>query len=60
MPYKTCIKLDSLTFTFLTQTIYYILSLTINIVLAKKPVGFSKIRQILRNIFAMHYGDTKD
>ena len=39
---------------------YYILPLTIMIVLAMKAVGFSKFGKILSNKFAMHYGDTKD
>ena len=37
----------------------YILPVTIIIALAIKAVRFSKIRQILSNIFAMHYGDIK-
>ena len=44
----------------LSHIIYYILPLTINIVLTIKAVGFSKVRQTLSNIFAMHYGDIKD
>ena len=44
----------------LSQVIYYILSLTIFIVLAIKAVSFSKVKQTLSNIFAMHYGDIKD
>ena len=44
----------------LSNIIYYALRLTIIIVLAIKPVGFSKVRENLRNIFAMHYGDIKD
>ena len=30
------------------------------IVLAIKAVGFSKVRQILSDIFAVHYGNIKD
>ena len=41
----------------LSNIIYYILPLTIVIVLAIKPVGFSKVRQSLSNILVIHYGD---
>ena len=44
----------------LSRIMYYILPLTIMIVLAMKAVGFSKFGKILSNKFAMHYGDTKD
>ena len=44
----------------LSNIIYYALRLTIIIVLAIKPVGFSKVRENFRNVFAMHYGDIKD
>ena len=44
----------------LIHIIYYVLSLTINIVLTIKGVGFSMVRQNLSNIFAMHYGNMKD
>ena len=37
------------------SNIYYILPLTIYIVLVMKAVGFSKVRQDFMNIFAMHY-----
>ena len=37
------------------SNIYYILPLTIYIVLVMKAVGFSKVRQAFINIFAMHY-----
>ena len=40
--------------------IHYILPLTIVIVLVIKGVGFSKLRQTLSNIFAMHYGDIEN
>ena len=40
--------------------IYYILPLTIITVLAIKAKGFSKVRQTLSTIFAMHYADIKD
>ena len=40
----------------LSHIVYYILPLTIIIVLAIKAVGFSKVRQTLSIIFAMHYG----
>ena len=43
-----------------SKIIYYVLSLTVIIVLAIKEVVFSKVRQILSNIFAIHYGDIKD
>ena len=42
------------------NNIYYILPLTMIIVLAVKGVSFSKVRKSLRNIFAMHYGNIKD
>ena len=44
----------------LSHIVQYIVSLTIIIVLAIKAVGFSKVRQTLSTIFAMHYGDIKD
>ena len=44
----------------LSQIIYYIVSLTLIIVLAVKAMGFSKVRQTLSVIFAMHYSDIKD
>ena len=44
----------------LSHIIYYIVPLTIIIVLAIKAVGFSKVRQTLSTIFVMHYGETKD
>ena len=44
----------------LSLIIYYIVPVTIIIVLAIKAVGFSKVRQTLRTKFAMHYGDIKD
>ena len=44
----------------LSHIIYYIVPLTIIIVLAVKAVGFSKVRQTLSTKFAMHYGDIKD
>ena len=44
----------------LLKTIFFVLPLTIIIVLAMKAVGFSKVGKILSNKFAMHYGDTKD
>ena len=40
--------------------IYYILSLTIIIVLAITAVGFSKVKQRLSNVFEIHYRDIKD
>ena len=40
--------------------IYYIVPLTIITVLAIKAIGFSKVRQTLSTIFAMHYADIKD
>ena len=44
----------------LWNIIYDILPLTIIIVLViKKAIGFSKLRQDLSNILAMHYGDIK-
>ena len=43
-----------------SHIIYYIVPLTIIIVLAIKAVGFSKVRQTLCTKFAMHYGDMKD
>ena len=45
------------TIDILWNIIYYILPLTIIIVLAIRAVGFSKVRQGLSNIFAMHCGD---
>ena len=44
----------------LSYVIYYIVPLTIIIVLAIEPVAFSKVRQILSTKFAMHYGDIRD
>ena len=44
----------------LSHIIYYILSLTLIIVLAIKAMGFSKVRQTLSVILTMHYGDIKD
>ena len=44
----------------LVNIIYYILSLTIIIVLAIKAVGFSKAEQTISNIFEMLYGNIKD
>ena len=44
----------------LSHIIYYIVPLTIIIVLAIKSSRFSKVRQNLSTIFAMHYGDIKD
>ena len=44
----------------LSHIIYYIVPLTIIIVLAIKAVGLSKVRQTLSTIFAMHYSDIKD
>ena len=43
----------------LSHIIYYIVPLTIIIVLAIKAVGFSKFRQTLSTIFVIHYGDIK-
>ena len=54
------IRWDSLASSYYPIFVYYILSLTIIIVLAIKSVGFSKVRQTISNIFAMHYGDIKD
>ena len=44
----------------LSHIIYYIVPLTLIIVLAIKAIGFSKVRQTLSTIFAMHYDDIKD
>ena len=44
----------------LSHIIYYIVPLTIIIVLAIKTVGFSKVRQTLSTKFPMHDGDIKD
>ena len=44
----------------LSHIVYYIVPLTISIVLAIKAVGFSKVRQTLSTKFAMHDGDIKD
>ena len=41
----------------LPHIIDYIPPLTIIIALAIKAVGFLKVRQTVRNIFAMHYGE---
>ena len=43
-----------------SHIVCYIPPLTIIIALAIKAVGFSNVRQMLSNIFAMHYGDIKD
>ena len=43
-----------------SRIVCYIPPLTIIIALAIKAVGFSKVRQMFSNIFAMHYGDIKD
>ena len=43
----------------LSNIICYLFPLTVIIVLATKAVGFSKVRQSLSNLFAMHYGDIK-
>ena len=44
----------------LSHITYYFLLLTIIIVLVIKAVGFSKVRQTLSNIFALHNSDIKD
>ena len=44
----------------LSHIIYYFLLLTIIIVLVIKAIGFSKVRQTLSNIFALHNSDIKD
>ena len=44
----------------LSNIIYYILPLTIIIVLVIKAVHFSKVKQSLHNALAIHYGDIKD
>ena len=44
----------------LSDITYYFLLLTIIIVLVIKAVGFSKVRQTLSNIFALHNSDIKD
>ena len=44
----------------LSHIVCYTAPLTIIIALVIKIVGFSKVRQTLRNIFARHYGDIKD
>ena len=44
----------------LSRIIYYIFPLTLIIILAIKAIGFSKVKQTLSNMFAMHYGDIKD
>ena len=44
----------------LSHIIYYIVPLTIIIVLTIKAAGFSKVRQTLSTKFAMHYGDIND
>ena len=44
----------------ITHIIYYIIPLTIIIVLAIKAVSFTNVKQTLSTIFAMHYGDIKD
>ena len=45
----------------LPDIIYYILPLTIIIVLAIKAASFSKVMQtLISTMFAMRYGDTKD
>ena len=43
-----------------SHIIYYIVPLTIIIVLAITAVGFPKVRQTLSTKFTMHYGDIKD
>ena len=50
----------SLIFRYHEKNIYYILPLTIIVILAIKALGFPKVRQGLSNIFGMHYGDIKD
>ena len=58
---KTCMRWDSPTFTsYLSHIIYYIVPLTIIIVVAIKAVGFSKVWQTQSTKFAMHYDDIKD
>ena len=44
----------------LSHIIYYIVPLTIIIILAIKAEGFSKVRQTINTKFAMYYGDIKD
>ena len=44
----------------LSHIIFYIVPLTIIIVLAIKAVSSSRVRQTLSTIFAMHYGHIKD
>ena len=44
----------------LSHIIYYIVPLTIIIVLAIKAVSFSKVRSSLSTKFAVRYGDIKD
>ena len=44
----------------LSHIIYYIVPLSIIIVLAIKALGFSKVRQVISTKFAMHYGDIKN
>ena len=44
----------------LSHIIYFIVPLTVIIVLALKAVGFSKVKQTLSTKFAMHHGDVKD
>ena len=44
----------------LSHIVCYIPPLIIFIALEIKAVGFSKVRQIFSNIFAMHYDDIKD
>ena len=43
-----------------SNIIYYIFPLIMIIVLAIKAVGFSKVRETLSDIFAMHYDDIED
>ena len=43
-----------------SNIIYYIFPLIMIIVLAIKAVGFSKVRETLSDIFAMHYGNIED
>ena len=43
----------------LSNIIYYIFSLTVIDILTRKAVAFSKVRESLSNIFAMHYGNIK-
>ena len=58
MPKKPCMRFPNIY--ILSYIIYYIVSLTLVIVLTIKAVGFSKARQTHSTIFAMDYGDIKD